>query len=77
MPNRTHEPPSLPSEPISGTGSVTLSTGLLGGLQVPGSSDQAATLRTLAARVDGTPRTYRSAWRAYEASQPVDEVALA
>ena len=62
--------------PAAGPGTVTLSTSLLGDLQVPGTPEQAATLQALAARAavyatrargDGTRRTYRSAWRAYEA----------
>ena len=54
---------------------MTLSTSLLGDLQVLGTPEQAATLQALAARAavyatrargDGTRRSYRSAWRAYE-----------
>ena len=76
MPDPAAEPPALPTEPLPGPGIVTLSTSLLGDLQVPGSPEQAATLQALAARAavyatrasgDGTRRTYRSAWRAYEA----------
>ena len=72
MPDRTPEPPAPPPEPATATstGTVTLSTGLFGDLQVPGSPEQAATLQALAARAavyatrargDGTRRTYRSA----------------
>ena len=75
MPDPTTETPAPPPEPTTGPGTVTLSTSLLGDLQVPGSPEQAATLQALAARAavyatrargDGTRRTYRSAWRAYE-----------
>lgn len=70
------EPPAPLPKPTTGPGTVTLSTSLLGDLQVPGTPEQAATLQALAARAavyatrargDGTRRTYRSAWRAYEA----------
>ena len=70
------ESPALPREPTASPGTVTLSTSLLGDLQVPGTPELAATLQALAARAavyatrargDGTRRTYRSAWRAYEA----------
>ena len=70
------EPPALPPDPVPTFGTVTLSTSLLGDLQVPGTSEQAAKLQALSARAavyatrargDGTRRTYRSAWRAYEA----------
>ena len=66
-------PALLPERPAT---TVTLSTSLLGDLQVPGNPDQAATLQALSARAavyatrargDGTRRTYRSAWRIYEA----------
>ena len=78
MPDPTPEPPApLPNPtPGSTTGTATISTSLLGDLQVPGSPEQAATIQALAARAavyatlargDGTRRTYRSAWRAYEA----------
>lgn len=62
-----------PVSPVPGT--VTLSTSLLGDLQVPGTPDQAAALQALAARAavyatrargEGTRRAYRSAWRGFE-----------
>ncbi|MDN3563155.1 hypothetical protein ACFQY5_41060 [Paeniroseomonas aquatica] len=50
MPDPAAEPPALPQDPATGSGTVTLSTSLLGDLQVPGSPEQAATLQALAAR---------------------------
>ena len=76
MPDPADRAPCPAPEPLPGPGTVTLSTSLLGDLQVPGTPEQAATLQALAARAavyatrargDGTRRTYRSAWRAYEA----------
>ncbi|RYI35387.1 MAG: hypothetical protein EON48_01030 [Acetobacteraceae bacterium] len=73
MPDPAAKPPALSSELMNGPGTVTLSTSLLGDLQVPGSPEQTATLQALAARAtvyatwargDATRRTYRSAWRA-------------
>ena len=74
MPDPQAEPPALPQDPATGPGTVTLSTSLLGELQVPGSPEQAATLQALAARAavyatrargGDTRWTYRSAWRAF------------
>ena len=70
MPDHTPQPPALPQKSAPGPGTVTLSTSLLGDLQVRGTPEQAATLQALAARAgvyatrarcDGTRRTYRFA----------------
>lgn len=62
--------------PASKRPTITLSTSLLGNLEVPGTPEQAAELQALSARAavyatrargDGTRRTYRSAWHKYEA----------
>ena len=42
MPDPTAEPPALPQDPATGPGTVTLSTSLLGDLQVLGTPERAA-----------------------------------
>ena len=73
MPDPAAELPALPPEPTAGPGlgTVTLSTSLLGDLQVPGSPKQAAMLQALGAhaavyttraRGDGTRSRSAEAW---------------
>ena len=64
----------VPADPPASPDTVTLSTSLLGDLQVPGPPEQAAALQALSARAavyatrargDGTRRAYRSAWQGF------------
>jgi integrase len=68
--------PAIPPDAPAAAGSLVLQTSLLGSLTVPDAAGSGADLDDLSrraaiyatrARGDGTRRTYRSAWRLYEA----------